>query len=56
MSDEKLLRLRVLMAAHGYEEVRCETFRTDNPTGPYSQLPEGEPPHWCTSVEFQKAS
>jgi hypothetical protein len=56
LSDEKLERLRALMAARGYEEVACETFSTDNPRGAYV-LPRGDDsPHWCTSVEFQKAS
>ena len=51
MSDEKLLRLRAFMATQGYDEVACETV----PTKANLQMPEG-PPHWCTSVEFEKAS
>jgi hypothetical protein len=56
MSGEMLLRLRALVAAHGYDEVTCETFRNDDPTKGHQLMPEGEPPHWCTQVDFKKAS
>jgi hypothetical protein len=56
LSDEKLMRLRVFMAAHGYDEVACDTFSSDNPRGAYALPRDDDSPHWCTSVEFQKTS
>jgi hypothetical protein len=51
----RLRHVRSLLARSGYEEVRVVTTSTDDPVLTVREvLPEGEPPHWTTTIAFRR--
>jgi hypothetical protein len=51
----RLRHVRSLLAKSGYEEVSVITTSTDDPALTVREvLPEGEPPHWTTSIAFRR--